>query len=266
MTIQTFKENIIYKHSFFYEEKQTMQLRFCFLDEKENRTTNTTPWCLCRDFLNDTYLWTKYYNQIKPLNIYEYKHNPIEIHNLNLLGLKFPSKESYDNFITNFHIISKLEQFYNSKTYSQYKIITITEDTKIISIQIGEFWLRDTLKFSFFTLILRLFCSKPNLTNIWNNLTYNTDSTDSFFFLTFSKIYKNQYKFFIENLEHISNTDKILESFKIYKNNNYFWNYMHNKAGFLCYITCNIQIENFIPKTYNKDHPLYYIDIDVSSN
>lgn len=259
MNTKTFKENSLYQNKEFFEEYQTTQLKFCFLTETESNITNITPWCLCRDFINDTYNWTIHDDLLPPLDIYQYKHNKITKSDLNQLGLKFPSQNTYKNFLSNFHIINTLENFYNSKIQSKYTIISDQNDNYILYIDIGSIWLENSNKLSFYTFLLRQFCHTKNIKNIWNYLKDRESFTDHHFYYTIKQIFKNNYNHYITNLSYVTNNDYIAYLIKSYpKHYSYIWNRLHHYAGFLNYIS-SITDNNHKFITYDQDHPLYSI-------
>lgn len=263
MNIKIFEENLEYINKEFFEEKQTTQLKFCFLSETESKITNVTPWCLCRDFINDTYNWVMHYDLLPNLEVYEYKHNKISMSNINLLGLKFPSQKTYINFLSNFHILNTLEKFYDSKTQSKFTENINKKNEIILSIDISSFWLENSSKLSFFTFLLRQFCINPNIKNIWNNLKKDESSTDYTFYYTIKNIYINSYNYYITNLNNLSNNNYILDMIKNHPNKTndpYFsiWKKLHNNGGFLYYIS-NLALNHYDHIKYDQNHSLYPI-------
>lgn len=178
------------------ENWQYQKLQFSYLQQDEdNNYTNITPWCKCRDFLNDSlYCFIKN----KPtFEIYNYKHTEFDKDYKVLLGIKSEKQEELTNILYNFYYIAELENFYNLTNTSEVFQDTEENNTKkILIIKPSSFWLKDTIKFSLFTYLLRL-CSY-NLTKYKTKTIFDTVSKES-------KNASNDYGLIQSSLEEVYN-------------------------------------------------------------
>ena len=252
------------------ENWQYKKLQFSYLQkDKDNNYTNITPWCKCRDFLNDSLYC--FLNKKPTIEIYNYKHPEFDEDYKVLLGIKSVEQKELNNILYNFYYIAELENFYNlTKTSEIFQDTEENNTKKILIIKPSSFWLKDTIKFSLFTYLLRL-CSY-NLLNYlcsYNLLNYKTKTI----FDTVSKESKNTsndygliqssleevYNYFILNLNTI--TKNI-----IYKQNlnelNDLYEYecdyytFHDRLGFVAFlINYQDEINTLIINNKNKICP-----------
>lgn len=243
------------------ENWQYQKLQFCYLQQdKDNNYTNITPWCKCRDFLNDSLYC--FINNKPTFEIYNYKHPEFNKDYKVLLGIKSTKQEELNNILYNFHYLTELENFYKLKTNSE--LIQLFQDPtennimRILIIKPSSFWLEDTLKFSLFTYLLRL-CSY-HLTHydtktIFNTIFKESNNISNDYGLIQSSL-EEVYNYFILNLNTI--TKNI-----IYKQNlnelNDLYEYecdyyiFHDRLGFVAFLI-NYQDEiNTLIKNKNNN-------------
>jgi hypothetical protein len=198
------------------ENWQYQKLQLCYLKQDEdNNYTNITPWCKCRDFLNDSLYC--FLNKKPTFEIYNYKHPEFTNDYKILLGIKSEKQEELTNILYNFYYIAELENFYNLTNTSEVFQDTVENSNnikKILIIKPSSFWLTDTIKFSLFTYLLRL-CSydltSHNTKTIFDTILKESNYTSNDYGLIQSSL-TEVYNYFILNLNTIIHSE-------LYKNN-----------------------------------------------
>lgn len=242
------------------ENWQYQKLKFSYLQkDKDNNYTNITPWCKCRDFLNDSLYC--FINNKPTFEIYKYKHPEFTNDYKILLGIKSEKQEELTNILYNFYYIAELENFYNLTNTSEVFQDTVENSNnikKILIIKPSSFWLTDTIKFSLFTYLLRL-CSY-NLTNyktktIFETILKESNNTSNDYGLIQSSL-TEVYNYFILNLNTIIHSE-------LYKNNlnelNDLYEYecdyylFHDRLGFVAFlINYQDEINTLLKKKNNN--------------
>ena len=223
------------------EEDQYIKTKFFIVNKlEENLYEKKTPNILCRDFLNDVLYCITFNTNI---NIYSFSYNQ-EKENLDkeniYLCLKFASKKQKENFIFNFKFLTKLESFYNLKTFTSYED---TDKFLTLLIKHSPIWFSNTMSLSFFTFILRCFCYPKCKENFWEfiknstyryklwNGKYNTINTPEAVIL---QEHINFNKFILNFININSNYKQVLF------NTEYA---IHNRSGFLSHLR-NLEYNN----------------------
>jgi hypothetical protein len=242
------------------ENWQYQKLQLCYLKQDEdNNYTNITPWCKCRDFLNDSLYC--FLNKKPTFEIYNYKHPEFTNDYKILLGIKSEKQEELTNILYNFYYIAELENFYNLTNTSEVFQDTVENSNnikKILIIKPSSFWLTDTIKFSLFTYLLRL-CSydltSHNTKTIFDTILKESNYTSNDYGLIQSSL-TEVYNYFILNLNTIIHSE-------LYKNNlnelNDLYEYecdyylFHDRLGFVAFlINYQDEIKTLLKKKNNN--------------
>ena len=240
------------------ENWQYQKLQFSYLQkDKDNNYTNITPWCKCRDFLNDSLYC--FLNKKPTFEIYNYKHPEFDEDYKVLLGIKSVEQKELNNILYNFYYITELENFYNlTKTSEIFQDTEENNTKKILIIEPSSFWLEDTIKFSLFTYLLRL-CSydltSHNTKTIFVTILKESNNTSNDYGLIQSSL-AEVYNYFILNLNTITKSiaykQNINDLDDLYEHE-YDYYVFHDRVGFVAFlIKYQDEIKTLLKKKNNN--------------
>src|SRR5512139_1741402 len=130
---------------------QSLDIKFAFVNKKFEEVSLPAK---CRDFLGDC-IWSR--KTGKEANIYsfvyDYKTTPFDDCRF---SLKFPTGESYNNFIANLPMLHEKEK----KAGVKLSKIFMTDDKTTLVIVGSNYWIKDSWKVSLYTFYLKLMSYK----------------------------------------------------------------------------------------------------------
>ena len=149
---------------------QAVDTKFSFVNANYEQVSVEAK---CRDFLGDC-LYSKYTKA--PVNIwsfvYNYETHPYDEDVLRL-SLRFPDKESQENFMNN------IKYLYHRETLAKTKLteVILTDDPDTLVVEADKHWQSSVWKISLYTFYLKLMCYK-DLTQLQEpENKYNTELT-----------------------------------------------------------------------------------------
>jgi len=150
------------------ESFQANDTKFAFATE------NTTgdfqlihTWVKCREYFNELLMKNYHSDEFSfhEVHGFEYEHGkfPMDL-SRTILAMKFPSKESMEQFTKNMDVIHKIEE--QNDLVERTVIHTVTTHDNTLLLIASKFWIQKALLLNIYTLILKLMCFEIKENNI----------------------------------------------------------------------------------------------------
>ena len=138
-----------------YQSMETKQAIACATGEGKYK--RLTKWVLCRDFLVDTYSYAKAGKNFPGVYGFSYKGELSDLPwNQTILLQQFPNTDTKAKFLAHLPKLNVIEKLNGLKLTQTFE----TQDEKVLLVIGSKRWLDNCLKFSLYSLFLRILCYK----------------------------------------------------------------------------------------------------------
>lgn len=225
-----FRENVYGQQ--LAEIDQSLDIRMSFARrDKDGHYVNIHEFVKCRDFLGDVLHAVE---EKKSVGIYGFKYNPKKMlqpyKNKTLIVCTFPTDESRNNFIANFHRLGQFDK--------KIRLYGVENHNNFILVEGDRVWMKSVAGISFFTFLLKCIGYKLNDLDFWTAVSNTTVEKQDWdgkkrIVATTEASYYNQAKAtlntFIKNIKKLT---KGLETVHGHPKASSV-NHIHNNSGFV---------------------------------